>query len=774
MKTNVLFLFIFLIAHNFLATISYAGATPVEPDNGVITGRILEESTNSPMEYVNVAVYRKSDSTLVTGTITDTDGYFNLKKIQPGEYFVNISFLGFEKKTISSIVIKVSNTTNDLGVIHLSPESSQISEVSVVGEKSKIEYKIDKRVINADKYLTSQGGTAVNVLENTPSVQVDPQGNITLRGSSDYIVLINGKPTVTKGSDALKQIPASSIKQIEVITNPSARFDAEGQSGIINVILKKDRLQGLNGSLNASGGTRDKYNGNLLLNYKKGKVNYFTGIDYADNIYRQNIKLDNRIFEQSSTIFFKEELNAYSNNDNMAVKGGVDIDFNDKNSMTLAGSIGIQGYDNGTDANLSRGVIESNTANYQSSFNHMDVEGLVAQFNADYLYKFTDNQTLSFTNHYSSWDGIDENNLSVFNTSPTFEIESTESKINYNRDNFNFEYRANIDYKQPVGSGNLEAGYQFRFENRYNELVFSNLDIPTNNWIKNDVFSYTHDYLNYINSGYLTYSNKIYTIGYQLGLRSEYFQREIHITNEADDFNFDKFMVYPSVHFSKDFNGKHQLQLSYSRRINRPQSYVLHNTPVYLDPYNIQLGSPELEPEYTDAYEFNYRNTFGRVTLSVQNYYRHTTNCLTTIRYQKEDGIMYHQLANVNTQESYGIESGLDINLFTWWHVSALANLYLYNINSNVQDSEVEKESLTWDARLISSLNFKTGTRIQAIGYYRAAGVDAAGTTTNFYVVNLAANQSLMNGKLNFGISAQNIFNSIDFTYKVEESNGKW
>ena len=471
-----------------------------------------------------------------------------------------------------------------MGSISLEPASTGINEVVVSAEKSRVEYKIDKRVINVDKELSARGGTAVNVLENTPSVQVDPQGNVTLRGSSDFIVLIDGKPSVLKGSDALKQLPSSAIKQIEVITNPSAKYDSEGQAGIINVVMKKDKLQGVNGSVNASAGSTNRNTGNVLANYRQGKFNYFGGIDYADNKYSSDLNIDNTTMLTADHQFTQQKSTQFNYNKNLTYKAGVDFDPNEKNSFTFSGSYGNQAYDNGTDSRYHIWNMSESQNRFNTSSNFMKVDGEVIGLNGDYKYTFNENQTLSFSNSYSSWGGFDNNLLSELNTDASFNYNNTASKLNFTKDNYNYNYRANLDYKQPLFAGTFETGVQFRYEDRKEDLLFRNFNVTNETWTNNDTFSYNLDYLNTIYSGYATYSGTALGIGYQLGLRSEYFMRSIDITSETAPIEYNKFMFYPSVHFSKNFNEKHQLQLSYSRRINRPEPWLLNNTSSFVDP----------------------------------------------------------------------------------------------------------------------------------------------------------------------------------------------
>jgi len=747
-----------------------AGFIP-DPKGGTIQGKVIDAGTNKPMEYVNIAIFSCADSSLVTGTITSENGEFKIEKLPHGEYYLKLTFLGFDKKLTGKVDLSSKSPVNDLGYIALNASSSNLGEVSVVGEKAKVEYQIDKRVINVDQSTVSKGGSAVNVLENTPSIQVDPQGNVTLRGSSDYIVLLDGKPSVLKGSDALKQISAATIKQIEVITNPSAKYDADGQAGIINIIRKKDQMQGLSGTFNTSIGTTDKYTANGIVNYRKGKVNVFAGVDFSRNLNRSDITINNISFLPEGDQHISELAEQYYHNDNLSGKVGIDYDMNAINSFTLSGSYGEQGYDQGTHARYNMFWAPDYGRVYFSSSNETDIMGKVPDLTLDYTHKFGENHSLTISNYYTAWDGRDENTLSENRTDENFQVQSKQSGLNYIKDNFNYQYRANVDYKKPIGKGTLETGLQYRYENRKDDLDFRNLDVESNTWIQNELYTYKLDYLNDIYSGYATYSDKLWGIGYMLGVRTEYFKREITFTNDSKVYDFDKFMLYPSVHLSKDLNGKQQFQLSYSRRINRPQPWLLNKQPGYIDPYNIFQGSPYLEPEYTDAFEFNYRLMYKITTVSIQTYFRNTTNSFNTLRTLDDNGIMVHQLINADNQQSYGIEAGLDLNFTKWWQVSSGANLYHYTIETLVNNKQSSKEAYSWDARLISNFTLKWGTRLQATGYFQGAGIDAQGNSSGFYLVNLAINQPFLKGKANIGLSAQNLFDTIKFDYTAKSTN---
>jgi hypothetical protein len=352
-----------------------------------ITGKIVDQSSGQPVEYASIALYKAADSSLVTGTITDLEGNFKIEKVDTGNYYLKASFIGYSDQFTNNIWITGKLDNDNLGSINISTTATEINEVVVTGEAKRVEYKIDKRVVNVDKDISAKGDTAVNVLENTPSVQVDPQGNLTLRGSSDYVVLIDGKPSVTKGSDALTQIPSNAIKQIEVITNPSAKYDAEGQAGIINIIMKKEKMQGVNGKFSAGYGNNDKSNANALINYRKNKLNYFAGVDYTNNTYSEDFDINSTTNLTNETLFYSEKSSQFNDNFNLTFKGGIDYDPNEKNTFCLSGSIGPQGYDHGSSARYNKNS-SLGTSSYNTSNNYMDVAGDVMGINFDYTHKF--------------------------------------------------------------------------------------------------------------------------------------------------------------------------------------------------------------------------------------------------------------------------------------------------------------------------------------------------------------------------------------------------
>jgi hypothetical protein len=255
------------------------------PATGVVTGRVAEEGTMDPMEYTTIAVYSAEDSTLVGGTVSDMEGNFEIRKLPVGEYYIVTNYVGYNRKVIEPVFVTPDDRQEDVGLVEMSINTQSIEEVEIVADRKHVEYRLDKKIVNVSQDINAAGGTAVDVLENTPSVTVDIEGNVSLRGSSSFTVLIDGKPSVLEGSDALQQIPASAIENIEIITNPSAKYDPDGNAGIINVVMKRRVTQGLNGIVNASVGINNKYRFDALLNRDVGNWNFFVGGSYNNNVY---------------------------------------------------------------------------------------------------------------------------------------------------------------------------------------------------------------------------------------------------------------------------------------------------------------------------------------------------------------------------------------------------------------------------------------------------------------------------------------------------------
>jgi len=326
-------LFILLL---FLATNIYPQQRRGTGMGGSVTGKIIDETNNAIVEYANVVLFNLADSSQINGTISDDEGIFRLSKIRPGKYYLKISFIGYQSILLDSFEISRNNRTLDLGEIQLPRIAYQMDEAEVTADKPPIEYKIDKKVVNVAEYYSATTGTAVEVLENVPSITVDIEGNVQLRGSSSFTVLIDGRPSILDANDALEQIPASMIENIEIITNPSAKFDSEGAAGIINILMKDQQASGINGIVNMNGGFDDKYGGDFLFNYKTSKFSFNLGANYNNRIYPGTTVEERKTFINDTTIFTNSSGTNNRGGNRWGIKGGADYNFTPNDLLSLS------------------------------------------------------------------------------------------------------------------------------------------------------------------------------------------------------------------------------------------------------------------------------------------------------------------------------------------------------------------------------------------------------------------------------------------------------
>ena len=372
---------------------SNTGSSISKPGNnlpviGQISGTIIDSITRENIEYSTVALYRAVNDELVTGTISQKNGKFYIEKIVPGNYYLKISFLGYTEKTVSGIEVTVDNPVVELKKIKLSSSSEKLEEVVIDGSSPRVDFQIDKKVINVSKQLTTVSGTAVDVLENIPSVNVDIEGNVSLRGSSGFTVLIDGRPSVLDANEALQQIPATSIENVEIITNPSAKFDPDGTAGIINVITKKNKLQGFSGIVNMNVGFGDKYGGDILLNYKKRNFNVYVGVDYSMRNHPGESVTENHTFSNDTTFYTLMNGTIDRQMERYGIKAGVDYSFSLSDVLSLSARYGNRSMDGGSVSAYDEWIDPSETHDIYTSLETSERGGGFYALNANYQHSF--------------------------------------------------------------------------------------------------------------------------------------------------------------------------------------------------------------------------------------------------------------------------------------------------------------------------------------------------------------------------------------------------
>ncbi len=727
---------------------------------GVIAGKVKDKSQQVAMQYTNVVLYRFPDSTMVNGTMTNKEGFFKFTGLKNGRYFLKIHFIGFQIKIISNITVSNNKKVIKLPVIYLEPVSSTLQDVEVKASRSRISYQVDKKVVNVTKDLMASAGSAIDVLENVPSVDVDLEGNVTLRGSSNFTVLINGHPSVLKGNDALQQIPASSIQRIEIITNPSAKYDPEGVGGILNIILKKGKNLGFNGMLNGSAGTKNKYRGNALLGYRTKKLNLFVSGNGSYRDFNMHVTSDDQTFHPDTVNYRHTLIDGIRNRNGFGINGGLDYYLDKKTTFSLSGEYG--GYGFGMD-NTSRRYIYTDPAttdSYSKSLSHSDRWGHYYNAQADFLHKFNSlGHQIEAYAYYSGRSSDDQENQSDYETDADWNVIGQEpSSLRTTTLDTSFNLRLKLDYALPIGEkGKLETGYQSRFYNENGQYKYETFDTLTGDWISNENYNNVVDFKRNIHAAYISFKDQYKSFGYEVGFRTEYTDRSVDNNNGKPPFIIKRFDYFPTLHLSYQLPKNYQVYTSYSRRINRPGQWSLNPFPIIIDPYNIRVGNPELEPEYIDSYELGLQKIFSKSFLSFEAYYRITTNKITRVRLLDTAGIMIHTSKNLNKDYAAGAELMANLKIVKWFSLNASFNIYNYRLEGNLEGADVAANSLNWSMRTTASFYLKNNFRIQWMGIYRSPTATVQGTRKGFFYTNLAVRKDFFKRKLSATLTARDL-----------------
>ena len=733
------------------------------PANGIITGTIQEFGTKNPMGYANVVLFSMRDSSIVSGSVTAMDGTFKLEKVPMGPHYLVANFIGFKKVYVNDVKITPKKMVLDMGVIELHPASEDLEAVEITAQKEHIEYQIDKKVVNVSQDIMAQGGTAVTALENTPSVQVDIDGNVSLRGSSSFTVLVDGRPSILQGSDALQQIPASNIETIEIITNPSAKYDPDGVAGIINIVLKEKIEKGFSGVANASIATNESYRFDFLLNYKYNKFNFFAGADYNDGNRKGERISRNETYSNDTTFYRNTTGDRGRGRVGYGVRAGFDYYLSDMTTIGVQGRIGYSEFNGGGTSNLHNYTFPETTNSYSSNISTMTRGGDYYNTSLNFQHKFDDlGHQLDGLIYYGSDKDDDIDDQKEFETDAEWNIiEEEPLLIRSTEASSEMDFRAKLDYTKPIGEeGKFEAGFQARIEDETEDYIFNNWNYISDEWLEDTLFSNTSDFRRDIYAGYGIYSNTWKSFGYQLGLRGEYTYREIKNLKAEEPSVIDRWDYFPTIHVSKSFQNKDQMLASYTRRIDRPRGWFLDPFLNYIDQYNYRQGNPALEPEYTDSYELGYQKRIWESMISLEGYYRVTQNKITRIRTLQVDNTYLHTFDNLNNDYSLGAELMINTDPAPWLNLSLSGNLYQYRLEGSIAEQDVDTESLNWNGRINAVAKLPKNFRLQINGMYNGPTVRAQGDMEGFFMTNAAIKKDFFDRHLTVTASVRDIFNT--------------
>jgi len=734
-------------------------------NDGEISGRVLDANQDLPLEYVNVILFQTSDSTQVTGTITNPQGMFRLENVKPGDYYLKLLFIGYEVKFIDQIKLDKNQPALRLGRISLKQSAINMQGVEVSAEREPISYQIDKKVINVARHYTATTGSAVDVLENVPSVTVDLEGNVSLRGSSSFMVLIDGRPTILEANDALKQIPASSIDNIEIITNPSAKYDPDGTSGIINILLKKNSLNGGNGIINMRSGLEDKYGADLLLNYRQGNLNAAIGADWDSRMHPGTGHSENiTTHEGLDSYIFSDGAHNHDHR-SYGLRGSLDYHFTQRDVLGFGLSFGGRGGGRSGNQNYDQWAEPDLVHAYYLSKSESDRSGNHYEINTNYQHQFAKKG-----HELSAQFNLSRRESQEFALNERYEFQTIQiSGRHTTEDGPSTRGALKIDYVLPLNAKNrFEAGGQSQLSRSRDITSLSDFNPATGIYDLLPQFGHTIDYNQDIHSVYSIYAGETGNLGYQAGLRGEYTYRKIELAGENEHFTIDRRDFYPTFHSSYKITEKQQAMASYTRRIERPRGWDLEPFETWMDAYNVRRGNPGLQPEYIDSYELGYQTFLGQNMFSVEAYYRMTHNKTEHVRSVYADNITLHTSENVGQDFAFGTELMLNLDPVKWWNINTMGNLYQYKIEGALLGELFSRESFSWSLRLNNAFKLTGSTRLQINNIYNSESVSSQGRRSGFVATNLALRQEFFEKSFVATLQVNDIFKTSKYESTTE------
>jgi outer membrane receptor protein involved in Fe transport len=744
-----------------------------EAANSKITGVVLDNETQKPVEFATVALTPVDSEKPLDGTVCDDKGRFTITKVAAGTYNLVISFIGYETQTIKNISVPDKKDEVNVGVVKLSTGAKVLNEVVVEGQKALIEERVDRTIYNAENDQTARGGDATDVLKRVPMLSVDLDGNVSMRGSSNVLVLINNKPSTIMASsiaDALKQIPADQIKSVEVITSPSAKYDAEGSAGIINIVTKKNTLEGLTMNIDAGLGLRGSNLG-LNGNYRRGKMGFSLG-GWGRANYNVNGKFSSDQYTKSSLDDTTPTYNMQrADTRNSGIFGnynfGWDYDINEKNYMAASVRFGARNGKNHQDDlyTMIDTLINDDTNPVQSSLRNTVSEDL--SNNVDVNLSFTHlyekpQRELSLLGSYSRNNRQNnfENLIRQVNGADSY------SGIRNDNDSYNQEMTFQIDYQSPIGTNQMiEFGAKDIMRKVFSEFAYFTDEDGDGNYIPSTSSSLSNN-LNYnqnVVGGYMSYTYTTKTnYSIKAGTRYEYTTIDAYSQTEENIEIPSYGALVPSINVSKKLANGKTIKAAYNRRIQRPSIRYLNPNIQAQNPYDVSYGNPSLDPEYTNNYEMGYSTFIKGTSLNFSAFWRNTNNAIQDVRtVETESGIQRVS----TTYENIGQEDAVGVNIFANVSIGKLSlnggtDLYYSMLNNNVPDPQSRASNEGWVAsyRMFGNYNLSKGWGFQFFGFYRGRQVQLQGTQGGFGIYSLGLKKDLKNKKGSVGFGAENFF----------------
>ena len=748
------------------------------PKIGQVYGTVIDSATSEPIPYASVSIINSRSNTILTGGITDDRGIFDIKEIPLGKHKVIIEYIGYEKKELGPYTFlpfgKNNQTEYNLEKIALNQTTLQMAGVEVSGERPLFVQTAEKRVFNVEKNSLSTGGSAIDALRQVPGVEVDPDDNISLRGNTKVNLMIDGKPSSIAGGDIkslLQSVPASNIADIEVMTNPGAKYDPEGMAGIINIVLKENRFAGLNGNFNSGGDTQGGTNLSGQVNFRNTKFNSFV-----------NLGLNNKVWNSDGTSYRKMELgefnnilnqsyNSKSNGPNLFVKTGGEYFVDPTQSLGLSITLSDgKRYRDNDNYTMDKGPGESRYIRISDS----DSDRGGYDFNLNYDKKFK-NPKHKLTSYLRLSDGNnlggDEYKNTEWENYEDFFVNAAEARNSDDGSNKGLDFQ--VDYVRPFQSGSkLEMGLSSKKNDRDDKQTAEVFDYTLNQFVNDTEFSNDFNFNETVNAAYLQYGGSYWFLGYNAGLRYEAVNMLSDLKSNPDVFKKDYNSFYPSLSFTFGAPQFVQMQASYSKRVRRPRSRQLNPFISRQDERNYRSGNPFLNPEYTDSYEINFSRFSRGLSLSFGTYYRNTTDQITRHKEVNQDGTSLASYKNIGSKETKGFEYNVVGSLGKKIRMIFGGNTYWDDINTDIYGDVYDKTSKTNNFRITSTYNVLPTTEVSFFMFHQPKKEIAIGTFNAMTWSSMSVKQKLMDERLNLTLNISDPFAMSGFGFSLQ--NDSW
>lgn len=739
------------------------GGSGQAPGKSLIKGVIIDSSSSQPLGYATIKLIASGDQSLRQEYISNEKGEFRAE-VAPGTYHIEVSFMGFRPHTTP--LFSADKPETDLGRILLADIANTLEEVIVQAEKSSMQLSLDKKIFNVGLDLANAGGSAVDILSNVPSVSVDPEGTVKLRGSANVRILIDGKPSGLvsfKGSGGLQQLQANMIERVEIITNPSARYEAEGMAGIINIVLRKEKKQGFNGSLEIIAGDPANFGGAANLNYRHKKINFFINYGIA---YRRTPgigSLYQEVYGADTTFILKQNTKGRVTGLNNNIRGGLDFYFNERSVLTAAYLFRRSDADRLTNIRYADFYFdESNPAALTTRRQDETEQEPNSEYSLIYKKSFEEkgHELVAEIRYLDNWENSDQ----LF-TQTQLEPDGSErpyktSLQNSLNDEWEKHFLVQADYTKPIGKeGKFETGLRSSFRNMTNDYVVNDIDdsgAETPLEGLDNIFVYNEN----IHAVYGILGNKQRKISYQAGLRAEWtdVKTTLKKTDETNPRNYVN--LFPSAHFTLDLPQENAIQLSYSRRVTRPFYNELSPFFTFSDSRNFSSGNPDLDPEFSDVIELGHIKYLDKGSLSSSVYYRYTNGKISHIRTVDDKGMSINRPENLLSEQSFGTEFIADYSAFKWWKLNVNLNFFYADIDGSNLVKTYKTSTYSWFARQTSRFTVAGNTDIQLRLNYEAPQKTVQGTRRSLYYADLSASRDVLKGKGTINLNLLDIFNT--------------